>query len=468
MEANDIDEASSQPKVSRHRGARAMTVLVLVAIACGLSLWLTRLESELTSPPLPVAVSLHFSPALLSRPAPGETPLDLSAVKVPHPVTLGRGQTLGGLLAGLGLTGSEAGAAVAALSEHLDVRKLQAGEEGSAYFDADHRLASFELELRGKGQVEIQRRGRGWASLWRESKREVVLRRVHGQLRRSLEGAILEAGGPVQLSVKMSNVLQWDIDFNRDLRVGDRFDAIFEEVYIDGNRTGVGRVLALVYENQGKEYEAFRYSDKGYYDRDGRPLQKMFLRSPLPFTRVTSKFSHRRFHPVLKVHRPHYGVDFGAPKGTPVRATASGVVELAARKGGAGKMVEVRHSQGYRTLYLHLSGFAPGIRRGARVSQGDLIGYVGSTGLSTGPHLDYRVKKNGKYLDPMKLPSTPAEPLAPAEIPRFEEHVEMLQAALSGDSAALQVLEAGAPDQASPVRQAAMTTSRSPLAAVGR
>lgn len=467
MDDNDIDQVERPSKAARYLTARAIAVLVLVMIASALSLWLTRLESELTSPPLPVAPSLHFSTALLDRPAPGESPLDLSAVNVPHPITLGRGQTLGGLLAELGLTGSEASAAVKALSEHLDVRKLQAGEEGMAYFDGDHRLASFELQLKGKGHVEIQRLDHGWVSQWQESEREVVLRRVHGELKRSLEGAILEAGGPVQLSVKMSNVLQWDIDFNRDLRVGDRFDAVFEDVYIDGNRAGVGRILALVYENQGKEYEAYRYSDKGYYDKEGRPLQKMFLRSPLPFTRVTSKFSHRRLHPVLKVHRPHYGVDFGAPRGTPVRTTASGVVEFAARKGGAGKMVEVRHSQGFRTLYLHLSGYAPGIRRGARVSQGDLIGYVGSTGLSTGPHLDYRVKKNGKYLDPMRLPSTPAEPLEPAEIPSFEKHVEMLRAALDGDTEALQALGTEPFDEASHIRQAAMAKP-SPPVAVGR
>lgn len=454
MKTNDIDPPVRLLKVTRYQSVRALTVVGLVAIACGLSLWLTRLESELTSP-LPVSPSLHFSTALLNRPAPGELPLDFSAVRVPQPVTLGRGQTLGGLLADLGLTGSEASTAVQALSEHLDVRKLRAGEAGAAYFDDDRRLASFELEVRGKGQVEIQRRDQGWYSIWRESQREVKLRQVHGELRHSLEGAIVQAGGPAQLAIKMSDVLQWDIDFNRDLRVGDRFDAVFEEIYLDGDRSGVGRVLALVYENQGKTYEAYRYADKGYYDSEGRPLQKMFLRSPLPFTRITSRFSRSRFHPVLKVNRPHYGVDFGAPRGTPVRSTAGGVVEFAGRKGGAGKMVEVRHSQGFRTLYLHLSGFASGIRKGARVSQGDLVGYVGSTGLSTGPHLDYRVKKNGKYLDPMKLPSTPAEPLGASEIRHFEKQLALLRGALDGDLEALQaLLREDPPDDGPAMRQA--------------
>lgn len=421
------------------RRGRTIVVLALVSIATVLSLWLSHLESQLASP-LPVSPSPQFDVALLNRLVPGESPLDLSKVRVPRPVTLARGQTLGSLLADLGLAPSEARKAVQALDEYLDVRRIRAGEQGAAYFDDDHRLASLELNLSGKGRVEIERLEDGWHSSWRESRRETKLRQVSGVLEHSLEAAIVGDSGPPQLAVSMSNVLQWDLDFNRDLRVGDRFEVVFEELYVDGERAGVGRVRALVYENQGKRHEAYRFADRGYYDSEGRPLQKMFLRSPLPFTRVTSRFSHRRFHPVLKVNRPHYGVDLGAPKGTPVRSTAGGTVVFAGRKGGAGNMVEVRHSQGFRTLYLHLSGFAPGVRAGKRVGQGDLVGYVGSTGLSTGPHLDYRVKKDGKYLNPMKLPSEPAEPLEGSEIPHFKARRDVQRAALSGDSEALQVL----------------------------
>lgn len=463
------ESARQGAQLPRFRKGRTVVVLGLVSIATALSIWLSRVESQLASPLPVVAASPQFDAALLNRPAPGEQVLDLSQVKIPQPVTLDRGQTLGGLLADLGLAPTEAQQAIEALGEHLDVRRIRAGEEGSAYFDGNRRLASLELQLRGKGRVELERQGDGWNSTWRESQRETRLRRVSGELVRSLEGAIVDGGGPPQLSVGMSNVLQWDLDFNRDLRVGDRFEVIFEELYVDGERAGIGNVRALVYENQGKRLEAYRFADQGYYDANGRPLQKMFLRSPLPFTRVTSRFSHRRFHPVLKVNRPHYGVDLGAPRGTPVRSTANGVVVFAGRKGGAGKMVEVRHSQGFRTLYLHLSGYAKGVRSGTRVSQGDLVGYVGSTGLSTGPHLDYRVKKNGKYLDPMRLPSEPAEPLADSEIPRFEAHRDLQRAALEGDLAALLALNVEEPRQAPPITRRAISNQQQGVTtAIGR
>lgn len=422
-----------------YRRGQSMVVLALVLLATGLSFWLSDLESEAASP-FPVTPSPQFSAALLNHPVPGDEPLDLSEVQVPYPVELARGQTLSGLFADLGLSPLETHQAVASLGEHVDVRRIRAGEAGAVYFDDDRRLASLELQLRGKGRVELERAKEGWRCSWKASQRTTELHHLRGELTETLEGAIREGGGPSQLSVSMSNVLQWDLDFNRDLRLGDQFEVVYEKLFIDGEAAGVGQILALTYNNEGKLHEAYRYGDQGYYDENGRPLQKMFLRSPLPFTRVTSRFSHRRFHPVLKVHRPHYGVDFGAPTGTPVRATANGVVAFAARKGGAGKMVEVRHSQGFRTLYLHLSGYAPGVRQGRRVSQGDVIGYVGSTGLSTGPHLDYRVKKNGKYLDPMKLPSDAAEPLASSEIPRFENRRDVLRAALQGESSALQAL----------------------------
>ena len=196
----------------------------------------------------------------------------------------------------------------------------------------------------------------------------------------------------------------------------------------------MGRILALEYQNQSVVHEAYLYGEEGvegYYDADGRPLQKMFLRSPLPFTRVTSGFTSKRFHPVLKVYRPHYGIDLGAPRGTPVRATAHGRVAFAGRNGGAGKMVKLRHSNRFETSYLHLSRIA--VRRGQRVRQGEVIGHVGSTGLSTGPHLDYRVKQNGRYLNPLRLDNQPAEPIPQHKLSEFQDRREALRASLVGD-----------------------------------
>jgi murein DD-endopeptidase MepM/ murein hydrolase activator NlpD len=405
-------------------------LLLGTVLAAGLTLGIGKMV-ERSKPILEVTPTPAFRQALLDRPAPGEAPLDLDALVPPEPFEIRRGQTLGGLLHDLGLEPAEARAAVGALGEHVEVRRIRAGEEGFARYDAEGRLTAFELRLAGKGRVALARAGDGWRSSWREVVRVETLSRVEGELKDSLISAIQDAGGPAELAYAMSRVLQWDLDFNRDLRRGDRFQVLFEEVTLDGRYAGVGNVLAVAYENRGRKLEAYRYND-GYYDGVGRPSQKMFLRSPLPFTRVTSRFSRSRFHPVLKKYRPHYGVDYGAPRGTPVRATAHGVVDFVGRNGGAGNMVRLRHANRYETSYLHLSGYAKGLRRGQRVSQGDLIGYVGSTGLSTGPHLDYRVKKNGSWIDPLSLRNTPAQPISQQDLPQYLARRDALRDAMNG------------------------------------
>lgn len=405
--------------------ARLAVLLVLMAAAAGLARSAHRVES----PPLPLPE--RYRALLASRSAPGEAKLDLERVKVPQPFVIRAGQTLGGLLMELGLQPPAAYAAVASLTDHLDVRKIRAGETGVATFD-EAGLDRLRLDVAGKGRAELARHGEGWTSSWREFVRRTEVRRVAGELDDFLESAVTRSGGPPQLAYAMADVLQWDLDFNRDLRIGDRFRALYEEIYLDGELHDVGRVLALVYQNRDRRLEAYRFGD-GYYDGDGRPLRKMFLRSPMRYTRVTSRFSHRRFHPVLKVHRPHYGVDYGAPRGTPARVTASGVVTFVGPKGGAGNMVTVRHPNGYETSYLHLSGYGPGVRRGRRVSQGDTIGYVGATGLATAPHLDYRVRKDGRWVDPLKLRGEPARPIPAEELDAFLAERDRLRSELGVD-----------------------------------
>jgi murein DD-endopeptidase MepM/ murein hydrolase activator NlpD len=248
----------------------------------------------------------------------------------------------------------------------------------------------------------------------------VKISTVKGRVDRSLEVAIQEGGGPPALSILMSDVFQWDLDFTRDLRQGDTFNVLYETVYLDGAYDSLGQILAITYDNGGKRLEGYLFGEGGqYFDPEGRPMRKMFLRSPLRYSRVTSRFSNRRFHPVLKRYRPHYGVDYGAPTGTPARVTANGTVIFAGWDSGGGKTVKVRHPNGYLTAYLHLSRYGPGIRSGRRVSQGDIIGYVGSTGLSTGSHLDYRVQRNGRWIDPLSLRSVPADPVPTERLPEF-------------------------------------------------
>ena len=236
---------------------------------------------------------------------------------------------------------------------------------------------------------------------------EVAMRGGIDAERTSLVAALDRAGEHVMLAIRMAEVFGGEIDFNNDLRRGDEFEVLFEKYFREGEFSGYGDVLAAEFLNDGRRVQVFRFQVPGeteaqYFDADGRSMKRLFLRSPFRFEpRVTSRFSYRRLHPVLGGRRPHLGVDYGAPTGTPVIAVANGTVVSAGRSGGSGNMVRLRHTNGYETYYLHLSAFAKGIRRGAHVSQGQRIGRVGATGLVTGPHLDYRMRKNGTFVNPL-------------------------------------------------------------------
>lgn len=394
----------------------------------------------------PAPALIELGGAAESAGAVGDDPalaLDSQALDgVPFPLEheIRRGDTLDGVLRRAGVPETELREASTAVSEVLDPRKLRARESFYSMVRRDEGLVGIRLPRRGQGVVVAERNGGDWTSLYRPYRRSHVRRLVRGELRGALESSIRRAGGPANLAGNMARVLQWDLDFNRDLRVGDRFEILFDELLLDGQVQGVSEVHALRYLNRGRWREAYRFQDEApaeggsnrYYDADGQPLQRQFLRSPLPYSRVTSRFSMSRFHPILKRRMPHYGVDYGAPVGTPVRATADGTVLSAGVRGGGGRTVRLRHANGYLTAYLHLSGYAQGVRAGARVDQGQVIGYVGSTGLSTGPHLDYRVQRNGRWINPANLVSEPVPPLADALLPAFFERRDALRRELGG------------------------------------
>jgi murein DD-endopeptidase MepM/ murein hydrolase activator NlpD len=242
----------------------------------------------------------------------------------------------------------------------------------------------------------------------------------------SLIGAFQADGENIHLPLQLAEIFGGEIDFNSDLQQGDRIDVIFDRALRNGEFIGYGEVKAAVIATGGRTITAVRFAGAdgkaAWYDRDGRSMKRQFLKSPLPFDpRVTSRFSLGRLHPVHGTVRPHYGVDYGAPTGTAVKAVASGVVEVAGWSGEAGRMVRIRHTGGYETAYLHLSAFGPGIRPGQRVEQGQLIGRVGSSGTATGPHLDYRILKNNKYVNPLTELSrmAPGAPIAGATLADF-------------------------------------------------
>jgi murein DD-endopeptidase MepM/ murein hydrolase activator NlpD len=209
-----------------------------------------------------------------------------------------------------------------------------------------------------------------------------------------------------KLALELSDIYAWDIDFASDIRSGDSVKIIVEELWVGEVFKGYGDILATEFVNNGKTHEAYRYETDGYvdyYDRKGKSLKKTLLRSPLRFKYISSRFSKKRFHPKLRINRPHLGVDYAAATGTPVSSAGSGTVLFSGYKGQNGRMVKIKHRGGYITYYGHLSKIPKKIRKGVKVSQGDIIGYVGSTGLATGPHLDYRIKFNGRFVDPLKI-----------------------------------------------------------------
>jgi murein DD-endopeptidase MepM/ murein hydrolase activator NlpD len=253
----------------------------------------------------------------------------------------------------------------------------------------------------------------------------------------TLVGALGAFGENVQLALDLADVFGGVVDFNSDLQPGDRVDVLFDRVYRNGEPDGYGDVKAAMLDTGGQQVTAIRYvgadGRAGWYDEHGRSLRRQFLRSPLPFEpRITSRFSYRRLNPVNGGYRPHLGVDYHAAMGTRVMAVAAGVVESAGWAGEAGRMVKLRHGGGYETEYLHLSAFAKGIHAGVRVDQGQLIGYVGMSGTATGPHLDYRIIKNGVHVNPVlelsRMP--PGEPISAAELPGFEQTRDDLLAQL--------------------------------------
>jgi murein DD-endopeptidase MepM/ murein hydrolase activator NlpD len=248
-----------------------------------------------------------------------------------------------------------------------------------------------------------------------------VLKYSSGTITTSLWDANKEKSLNPNLTSELSDIYAWTIDFF-GLQKGDRFKVIYEEEYIGEKSVGIGRIHAALFEHAGAVIYAIPFiqdSTLSYFDSTGASLRKAFLKAPLRFSRISSHFSSARMHPILKIVRPHYGVDYAAPIGTPVYSIGDGRVTVAGTEGGAGRIVKITHNSVYSTTYMHLSSFGPGIRSGVYVKQGEIIGFVGSSGLSTGPHLDFRVYKNGSPIDPLKMESPPVDPVRPDNRPKY-------------------------------------------------
>jgi murein DD-endopeptidase MepM/ murein hydrolase activator NlpD len=299
--------------------------------------------------------------------------------------------------------------------EVFDVRKIRRGNKYSVFQTPDSmaqaRYFIYENSATDYYVFELFDSLRVYRG---EKEIETQLRTGHGEIQSSLWNTMKDNGLDPMLALRLSDIFAWSIDFYA-IQKGDRFRVVYDEMFVDSVSIGIGNIYAVQFDHVGSENYAFRFFQDDrfdYFDEEGQSLRKAFLKSPLEFARISSRFSHSRMHPVLRIRRPHHGVDYAAPAGTPVRTIGDGtVIARAFQARGGGNYVKIKHNSVYVTTYMHLSGFAKGIVQGARVQQGQVIGFVGSTGLATGPHLDFRVHKNGTPVDPLKVEAPSVEPV---------------------------------------------------------
>jgi murein DD-endopeptidase MepM/ murein hydrolase activator NlpD len=321
-----------------------------------------------------------------------------------------------------------AGLALLSASEADGVHSLtdiKAGNPLALYFDKETgELVKLAYDIDSDFILVIEREGDGYAG--RKERIEYDVRAVvaQGTIESSLYETAVALGVPDKVILDMAWVFSWDIDFASSIREGDSFIVAYEDRFRDGKRVKPGRVLAAQFINDKKEFYSFYYTNPegtgDYYDAEGKELKRQFLKSPLDYRKITSGFSYNRYNPILETFTRHRAIDYGAAPGTPVSVTANGTVAYASWKGQHGNHVEVRHANGYTTGYSHLSSIARGVYSGARVTQNQVIGFVGSTGLSTGPHLHYEMKKNGALINPLTLDLPPGQPLKEEWLPDFE------------------------------------------------
>lgn len=350
---------------------------------------------------------------------------------------IGNGQTLGSILNEYGISALTIDRLDRASRDIFPLRQIRAGRPYTAFLTKDTIASKLDYLVYEKNVTDYVVFGFVGDSISiTTGQKPIELRRTKrsAQIESSLWGAIMRDSLPYALAAELEDVYQWTVDFF-GIQQGDKFTVIYDEKFVDTLSVGVGRIWGAKFTHGGKDIYAipFKQGDKiQYWEYDGGSLRKQMLKAPLKFSRISSKFSNSRFHPVLKRYRPHHGVDYAAPKGTPVRAVADGVVVFRGWGGGGGNTLKIKHANNLMTGYLHLSGFAKGIVKGKRVSQGDVIGYVGSTGTSTGPHLDYRVWKGGTPINPLNIPQEPAVPISKENREAFEYVRDCIAAELNG------------------------------------
>jgi len=356
-------------------------------------------------------------------------------------VTVANGDTLSTVFAKVGLPSKTVHEVLSSSKEARQLSRLKVGQRLVFQLTEEGELASLHSPISKLESVRIDRSASSYVFKKEQVTPEVSTAYAHGEIESSLFVAAKRAGLTHNLTMDLANVFGYDIDFAMDIRKGDSFEVIYEEKIIAGERVGTGSILAARFTNRGKTFTAIRYTNKqgnsSYYTAEGESMRKAFIRTPVDFARISSRFSNGRKHPILNKIRAHKGVDYAAPHGTPIKSAGDGKVLLAGRKGGYGNTVVIQHGNRYRTLYAHMQGFAKGVRNGAAVKQGQIIGYIGTTGLSTGPHLHYEFQVDGVHVDPLGLKLPMADPIAASEKQRFLQLSQPLMARLDEERATM-------------------------------
>jgi murein DD-endopeptidase MepM/ murein hydrolase activator NlpD len=356
--------------------------------------------------------------------APTIAPAPSSPPGPPPPISsiLGKGRTLVQALLAHGISQDHGAQIVKVLRPHVNFRRLKPEDSLEFHHDAAGAVTRVVYRQSPIDIVEAQRHGETWTA----ARRDVAVERRVTLVAGTLEGSLFESmealGEQAQLVLDFAEIFAWDFDFTSDSQPGDRFRMLVEKLFTGTQFVKYGRILAAEYESEGKTHTGIYFRDRdggGYYTPAGESLRRAFLKSPLEFTRISSGYTWARRHPILGGVRPHLAIDYAAPQGTPVWAVADGAVEFAGWSGGNGYTVSLRHRTNFKTMYNHLSRFGKGIRPGTPVKQRQVIGYVGTTGLSTGPHLDYRVIRDGRFVNPLKQTFLPGMPISPASRQAF-------------------------------------------------
>ena len=401
---------------------RNTVVVLIIAGLSGLLGWLLWPTDSPEPPPEPVAVAAPEPQAAPEPPV--EPPLRTEQIEIRRRDTISaaliRSEVPAGTAHEISRALRDAGA---------DMRRVRPGETIELARDVGGQLLAVAYAPDAWQRFEAQADGDGWKGVRSEREPEIRLELRHGTIENSLWDAVQDGTLTPAMLLDLVRIFESEFDFSADARPGDRFRLLVQTRSADGVFVDHDRIVAAQYLSDGRILTGIGFDVAGrfsHYDSEGRSLKKTFLRSPLQFTRISSGFTHRRPHPILGGVRPHLAIDYAAPTGTPVWAVADGTVRFAGRSGGNGIQVRLRHRAGYETYYNHLSRVARGIRSGARVSQKQVIGYVGSTGLSTGPHLDYRVAKHGRFVNPLSEKFLPGEPIPKASRAQFLEQVRTL------------------------------------------